>query len=147
MREPLLATNRQVMAAMVAAGRMWMRKRRMNSLASRDPILKAPAQKVPLVVLFGQSADIGTSTHFLGSPMPLDMLVKNVSLGDVDGLRDLGIAGGRFVSIEKTSASAATLILDAEGRMAVPGFVEPHIHLDKALISERAPVNVSGTLT
>ena len=27
------------------------------------------------------------------------------------------------------------------------GFVEPHIHLDKALISERAPVNVSGTLT
>jgi cytosine deaminase len=31
--------------------------------------------------------------------------------------------------------------------MAVPGFVEPHIHLDKALISERAPVNVSGTLT
>jgi cytosine deaminase len=39
------------------------------------------------------------------------------------------------------------MILDAEGRMAVPGFVEPHIHLDKALISERAPVNVSGTLT
>jgi cytosine deaminase len=31
--------------------------------------------------------------------------------------------------------------------MAVPGFVEPHIHLDKALISERAPVNISGTLT
>jgi cytosine/creatinine deaminase len=31
--------------------------------------------------------------------------------------------------------------------MAVSGFVEPHIHLDKALISERAPVNVSGTLT
>src|SRR5260370_12731378 len=31
--------------------------------------------------------------------------------------------------------------------MAVSGFVEPHIHLDKALISERAPVNISGTLT
>jgi cytosine deaminase len=29
----------------------------------------------------------------------------------------------------------------------LPGFVEPHIHLDKALISERAPVNISGTLT
>src|SRR5437870_3734016 len=36
MREPLLATNRQVMAAMVAAGRMWMRKRRMNS--ERAPV-------------------------------------------------------------------------------------------------------------
>jgi cytosine deaminase len=80
--------------------------------------------------------------------MPLDILVKNVALLGTDGLRDLGIAGGRFVSIEKPSAApAATVILDAEGRMAVPGFVEPHIHLDKALISERAPVNVSGTLT
>jgi cytosine deaminase len=80
--------------------------------------------------------------------MPLDILVKNVALEGVDGLRDLGIANGRFVSIEPPSTTtAATMILDAEGRMAVPGFVEPHIHLDKALISERAPVNVSGTLT
>ena len=80
--------------------------------------------------------------------MPLDILVKNVALKGTDGLRDLGIAGGRFVSIENPSAAgAATLILDAEGRIAVTGFVEPHIHLDKALISERAPVNVSGTLT
>ncbi|MEH2473950.1 cytosine deaminase [Nitrobacteraceae bacterium AZCC 2161] len=80
--------------------------------------------------------------------MPLDILVKNVALPSTEGLRDLGIADGRFVSIEQPSVSkAATLTLDAEGRMAVPGFVEPHIHLDKALISERAPVNVSGTLT
>ena len=79
--------------------------------------------------------------------MPLDILVKNVALEGADGLRDLGIAGGRFVSIEPPSTTTAAMILDAEGRMAVPGFVEPHIHLDKALISERAPVNVSGTLT
>jgi cytosine deaminase len=80
--------------------------------------------------------------------MPLDILVKNAALEGADGLRDLGIASGRFVSIEPPSATtAATMILDAEGRMAIPGFVEPHIHLDKALISERAPVNVSGTLT
>ena len=77
--------------------------------------------------------------------MPLDILVKNVALWGTEGLCDLGIADGRFVTIEPDAA--ATLILDAEGRMAVPGFVEPHIHLDKALISERAPVNVSGTLT
>ncbi len=80
--------------------------------------------------------------------MHLDILVKNVALPGVDGLRDLGIAGGHFVSIEKPTATpVSALTLDAAGRMAVPGFVEPHIHLDKALISERAPVNVSGTLT
>src|SRR3981189_1659172 len=79
--------------------------------------------------------------------MSLDILIKNVALGQFEGLRDLGIAKGRFVGIEKSLSLPAALGRDAEGRRAVPGFVEPHIHLDKALISERAPVNVSGTLT
>ena len=80
--------------------------------------------------------------------MTLDILVKNVALWGTEGLCDLGIANGYFVSIgQSTASSNAGLTLDADGRMAVPGFVEPHIHLDKALISERAPVNVSGTLT
>src|SRR5258708_24101939 len=80
--------------------------------------------------------------------MTLDILVKNVALWGTQGLCDLGIANGKFVSIgQGTAASPAALTLDAEGRMAVPGFVEPHIHLDKALVSERAPVNISGTLT
>jgi cytosine/creatinine deaminase len=80
--------------------------------------------------------------------MTLDILVRNVALWGTEGLRDLGIANGRFVSVSQSEASpVSVLTLDAEGRMAVPGFVEPHIHLDKALISERAPVNRSGTLT
>ena len=80
--------------------------------------------------------------------MKLDILVKNVALWGSEGLCDLGIADGRFVSLNAGGVSSeAALTLDAEGRMAVPGFVEPHIHLDKALISERAPVNRSGTLT
>jgi cytosine/creatinine deaminase len=79
--------------------------------------------------------------------MLLDILIRNVALPGADGLRDIGIADGRFVGIESRLSSPSALILDAEGRMAVTGFVEPHIHLDKALISERAPVNRSGTLT
>jgi len=80
--------------------------------------------------------------------MTPDILVKNVALWGTEGLCDLAIANGHFVSIGRSAASSnAGLTLDAEGRMAVPGFVEPHIHLDKALISERAPVNISGTLT
>src|SRR6267378_2394007 len=80
--------------------------------------------------------------------MTPDILVKNVALWGTEGLCDLGIANGHFVSIGQNAVTPnAGLTLDAEGRMAVPGFVEPHIHLDKALISERAPVNISGTLT
>jgi cytosine deaminase len=79
--------------------------------------------------------------------MMLDILVKNVALWGTEGLCDLGIADGRFVSVGQGDMPAVSVLaLDAEGRMAVPGFVEPHIHLDKALISERAPVNRSGTL-
>jgi cytosine deaminase len=80
--------------------------------------------------------------------MKLDILVRNVALLGREGVCDIGIDNSRFVSIGdgKTSQDAA-VTLDADGRMAVPGFVEPHIHLDKALISERAPVNISGTLT
>src|SRR5882757_203910 len=80
--------------------------------------------------------------------MTLDILVKNVALWGTEGLCDPGIANGRFVSMNQSGVSPTSILtLDADGRMAVPGFVEPHIHLDKALISERAPVNVSGTLT
>ena len=80
--------------------------------------------------------------------MVLDILVKNVALWGTEGIRNVSIANGHFVGIDEgPSPSVSTVTLDAEGRMAVPGFVEPHIHLDKALISERAPVNVSGTLT
>src|SRR5260370_14264617 len=80
--------------------------------------------------------------------MTPEILVKNVALWGTEGLCDLGIANGYFVSIGQNAASSnAGLTLDAAGRMAVPGVAEPHIHLDKALISERAPVNISGTLT
>lgn len=79
--------------------------------------------------------------------MALDILIKNVAVWGSDGLRDLAVAGGRFVALPKDAEKISALVLDAGGRIAVPGFVEPHIHLDKALISERAPFNVSGTLT
>ncbi len=83
-----------------------------------------------------------------GTLVALDILVKNVALRGTEHLSDVGIEDGRFARIERSPTSmVAAVTLDADGRMAVPGFVEPHIHLDKALISERAPVNVSGTLT
>ena len=81
-----------------------------------------------------------------GVPMALDILIKNVAVWGSDGPRDLGIAGGRFVTLRRGAAETASLVLDADGRMAVPGFVEPHIHLDKAFIRAECRVNQSGTL-
>jgi len=51
--------------------------------------------------------------------MPLDILIKNVALPGIEGLRDIGIASGRFAAIEPSLSSPSTLTLDAEGRMAM----------------------------
>lgn len=78
----------------------------------------------------------------------MDILVKNVALWGTSGLRDIGISEGLFAAIDNSPSDlSASLTLDAEGGMAVSGFVEPHIHLDKALVAERTPANRSGTLT
>lgn len=74
-----------------------------------------------------------------------DFLIKNVRPWGQGELRDLAIEDGRFVETGK--GARAHNVLDAHGAMAVPGFVEPHIHLDKALINRDVRANVSGTLT
>ena len=73
----------------------------------------------------------------------MDQIVKNARLWREDDVRDLYIADGKFA--EEGAADGAEVI-DAGGRLCVAGFVEPHIHLDKALINESVRPNVSGTL-
>jgi cytosine/creatinine deaminase len=76
----------------------------------------------------------------------IDLIVRNVQVWGESGTRDLAVAEGRFVALETDADTAQALIIDGGGRLAVPGFVEPHIHLDKALINEDVQVNKSGTL-
>jgi cytosine deaminase len=75
----------------------------------------------------------------------LDILVKNVRPWGHGEARDLAIEGGQFVETGKDAR--AHQVIDAHGAMAIPSFVEPHIHLDKALINRDVRANVSGTLT
>lgn len=75
----------------------------------------------------------------------MDILFKNVRLNDGESLKDIAIQDGRIVAIEETISEAGERVIDAEGRVLVPGFVESHLHLDKALIADRKPNN-SGTL-
>ncbi len=56
---------------------------------------------------------------------------------------DIGIANDRIADVADTIDTAAEII-DAGGRLAVPGFVETHLHLDKTCILERCRI-VDGT--
>ena len=75
----------------------------------------------------------------------MDLIIRNARLRHQEGLVDIGIAGDRIETIGPRIPGRAAEELDAAGHLTTPSFVEPHIHLDKALTAPRArenPTNV-----
>jgi len=70
----------------------------------------------------------------------VDLIVRNVRLADRPSADpvDIGVAGGKIVAIEP-GLPEATETYDAGGRLACPGLIETHIHLDKSRIIDRCP--------
>lgn len=59
---------------------------------------------------------------------------------------DILVRDGKFAAIGPGSSSGGeTRTVELGGRVVLPGFIESHIHLDKAYLEERRP-NLSGTL-
>src|SRR6185437_13635342 len=76
---------------------------------------------------------------------PMQLLIKNVRTSEHNEPIDIAIDGGRIAAIERGIGAAAQRIVDAGGRAAIPGLLEPHLHLEKALLHRRMPAR-SGTL-
>jgi cytosine deaminase len=72
-------------------------------------------------------------------------MIRNLRPWGEREARDLAVMNGRFLAVRPDMTPERTI--DAEGRLAIPGFIDPHIHLDKVLIAESVPPNKSGTLT
>lgn len=67
----------------------------------------------------------------------MDLTIRNATLGDrPDGTYDIGVHGGSIVKIVK-GLTAGERDIDADGHLVVPGFIETHIHLDKACIFDQ----------
>ncbi|WP_342561052.1 amidohydrolase family protein [Paenibacillus sp. FSL R7-0345] len=68
-----------------------------------------------------------------------DLLVKDVLLPDGSGRMDVGISSGRIAFIAPSSEGGreAAEIVNGKGGLLLPGFVEPHIHLEKAYLLAR----------
>src|SRR2546429_638198 len=91
-----------------------------------------------------------------GSPLPtgtprqtgkaMNLLVRNARLRGRDQLVDIGIEQGRIAAVAPDLAASAAETIDAAGDLVVPGFVNLHLHADKALLGEVMRPNVSGTL-
>jgi len=65
--------------------------------------------------------------------MAFDLVIKNGVVIDGSGLpryrADVGVRGGRVASIGRIRESAKDVI-DAEGRVVAPGFIDGHTHMD-----------------
>ena len=68
----------------------------------------------------------------------MDLIIRNARLAERASAEpvDIGIANGRIVAIERSLAAEAQ-VYDADGRLACPGLIETHIHLDKSRIIDR----------
>ncbi len=77
--------------------------------------------------------------------MDHQLIIRGARLPDRDGIWDIAIAGGRIARIAPRIATTAPHEIAAGGRLVIPGLVDSHFHLDKALLSARTP-SKEGTL-
>lgn len=76
---------------------------------------------------------------------PFDLIFRNTLLRSSAASVDIGVKGGRIAAIEPKLACDGVEI-DVAGRLALPGFVDTHIHLDKACLLDRCGHN-HGSVT
>lgn len=69
-----------------------------------------------------------------------DLIFRNTLLRSSAAPVDIGVKGGRIAAIEPQLACEA-IEVDVGGRLALPGFVDTHIHLDKACLLGRCGHN------
>ena len=75
-------------------------------------------------------------------------LIQNVRLVGREGLWQIAIGNGRISTIKPMSETQteSQQVLDGRGGLAIPPFIEPHIHLDTTQTAGQPSWNQSGTL-
>ncbi|MGM0903816.1 MAG: cytosine deaminase [Bacillota bacterium] len=75
------------------------------------------------------------------------MIIKNAKLRGKDGLWNIAIEDGKIKDITQGKMEKMDQkVLDVNGSLVAPPFIEPHIHLDTTLTAGEPEWNQSGTL-
>src|ERR1700676_1267683 len=75
-----------------------------------------------------------------------DLLVRNATLADGRTGCDVLVTEGRIVDVAARISAAAAQVLDADGYLLSPPFVDAHFHMDSTLSYGLPRLNRSGTL-
>lgn len=79
--------------------------------------------------------------------MQYDILIRGARLHRHQDLVDIGVKDGLFTRIGANLDTAqATRVIEAEGRLVSPPFIDAHVHLDAVLTVGQPHYNTSGTL-
>jgi cytosine deaminase len=79
--------------------------------------------------------------------MSYDLLIRHARLHRRQQPVDIAVKDGLFAKIAADLSSVeATRVVDAEGRLVVPPFIDAHVHLDAVLTVGQPRYNSSGTL-
>lgn len=76
----------------------------------------------------------------------MDLIIREARLRGNKGTKDIGIEDGKITAIKDKIVEQAAEEIDAGGKLTIPAFIDPHIHLDKTLITDVVRQNKSGTL-
>lgn len=75
-----------------------------------------------------------TSTTRALQSAPYDLIIRNGRVLDGTGNpwfpADIGVRGGRIVTVGSLAGAAATRVIDAAGKYVAPGFIDIHSHAD-----------------
>jgi cytosine/creatinine deaminase len=77
--------------------------------------------------------------------MKVDLVLRNARVHGFDDLIDIAVTGRIITALEPMTACEAVSEEDLGGRVAFGGFVDSHVHLDKACILDRCSI-CEGTL-
>ena len=70
---------------------------------------------------------------------PFDVLIVGARIVDGSGAPwfrgDIGIRKGRIARIGKLAGAPAARVVDAAGRIAAPGFIDVHVHVEESLLA------------
>lgn len=75
------------------------------------------------------------------------MLLKQVHIENFSELTDIRIENAKFTAIEAhLEPQAGEEVIDLAGKLVIPPFVDPHVHLDSTMTAGDPEWNESGTL-